>query len=72
MPAPLQPPIDYTPELVLALSRADAALSELSGLGRELHERLMKGVRGNRATPGEFTRSQNWIGPAGSTSATAT
>ena len=32
---------------------------------RELHARLMEGVRGNRATPGEFRRSQNWIGPAG-------
>jgi Fic family protein len=32
---------------------------------RELHERLMKGVRGGHATPGEFRRTQNWIGPAG-------
>jgi Fic family protein len=40
-------------------------------LVRELHERLMQGVRGDRATPGEFRRSQNWIGPAGSTPATA-
>ena len=29
---------------------------------RETHERLMTGVRGGRATPGEFRRSQNWIG----------
>lgn len=147
VPAPLPPPLRYTPELVLALSAADAALSELSGLGRllpnpqvliapyirreavlssriegtqaslldvlveeagqpgqtpaddvhevrnyvtalehgierlkdlplslrlvcELHERLMEGVRGNHATPGEFRRSQNWIGPAGSSPAT--
>ncbi len=34
---------------------------------RELHERLMKGVRGDRATPGEFRRSQNWIGRPGCT-----
>src|SRR5438552_11820472 len=40
-------------------------------LVRELHARLMKGVRGERATPGEFRRSQNWIGPSGSTPATA-
>lgn len=32
---------------------------------RELHRRLMDGVRGNQVTPGEFRRSQNWIGPAG-------
>lgn len=35
-------------------------------LVRELHEKLMAGVRGHHATPGEFRRSQNWIGPAGS------
>ncbi len=33
----------------------------------ELHQRLMEGVRGEVWTPGEFRRSQNWIGPAGST-----
>ncbi len=147
VPAPLPPTLTYEAELVVALSRADAALSELSGLGRrlpnphlliapymrreavlssriegtkaslsdllldeieddrpvdadvrevrqyvealeyginrlgelplslrlvcEMHERLMKGVRGGHATPGEFRRSQNWIGPAGSTPSTA-
>lgn len=149
IPAPLPPDIHYDTELVLALSRADTALSELSGLGRllpnphlliapyvrreavlssriegtraslsdillnemetdlpprdeadlhevrnyvvaleygvrrlkrlplslrlvrELHARLMTGVRGNIATPGEFRRSQNWIGPPGSTPANA-
>lgn len=147
VPAPLPPELAYAPSLVFALSRADARLSELSGLGRqlpnpnlliapyvrreavlssriegtraslsdlllneaetdrsqdadvrevrnyvealehglerlrelplslrlvrELHERLMWGVRGDQATPGEFRRSQNWIGPAGSTPATA-
>ncbi len=34
---------------------------------RELHERLMEGVRGDRLTPGEFRRSQNWIGRPGCT-----
>lgn len=34
---------------------------------RELHEHLMKGVRGGYATPGEFRKSQNWIGPPGCT-----
>ncbi|MES2488290.1 MAG: Fic family protein [Pseudomonadota bacterium] len=149
VPAPLPPVLNYSSELVMTLSAADAALSELSGVGRllpnphlllaaymrreavlssriegtqaslsdlladeagqtpqaavddvrevrnyvtaleygmqrlhelplslrlvcELHERLMKGVRGEVATPGEFRRSQNWIGPPGSTIATAT
>ena len=29
---------------------------------REVHARLMEGVRGEHATPGEFRRTQNWIG----------
>ncbi len=32
---------------------------------RELHARLMAGVRGEQQTPGEFRRSQNWIGAPG-------
>ena len=149
VPATLPPTLRFDASLVLALSRADAALSELSGLGRvlpnphllispllrreavlssriegtraslsdllvdeasaekseprgadvqevsnyvtaleygigrlktlplslrlvsELHGHLMRGVRGDHATPGEFRRSQNWIGPAGSTPTSA-
>jgi Fic family protein len=147
VPAPLPPTIDWDGDLVLALSRADAALSELSGLGsqlpnphllislylrqeavlssriegtqaslsdllidelkeesssqgdvrevrnyvdalefgiarlseiplslrlvREIHRVLLEGVRGEYATPGEFRRSQNWIGRPGSTLETA-
>jgi Fic family protein len=41
-------------------------------LVRELHEKLMTGVRVQHATPGEFRRSQNWIGPPGATLAQAT
>jgi len=39
---------------------------------REIHERLLTGVRGNRLTPGELRRSQNWIGPQGCTLQEAT
>jgi Fic family protein len=150
VPAPMPPRIAYDSDLVVALSKADAALSELSGLGRllpnphlligpyvrreavlsskiegtttdlsellqdeagaelpsrdpddvrevrnyvraleygvarlaklplslrlvrEIHDRLMRGVRGDRATPGEFRRTQNWIGGYGSKPDTAT
>jgi Fic family protein len=34
---------------------------------REIHHRLLQGVRGARLTPGELRRTQNWIGPAGCT-----
>ena len=37
----------------------------------ELHEKLTENVRGGTLTPGEFRRSQNWIGPAGSTPSSA-
>ncbi|MDO9557774.1 MAG: Fic family protein [Coriobacteriia bacterium] len=149
VPSSLPPAIEWDTELVLALSRADSALSRLSGVGsqlpnshllidpyarreavlssriegtqaslsdllldeiaperveasrddvrevrnyvaalehgikrlsglplslrliRETHEILMAGVRGEHATPGEFRRSQNWIGRPGSTIDTA-
>ena len=38
---------------------------------KEIHQQLMQGVRGAHATPGEFRRSQNWIGLPGSTLYTA-
>lgn len=34
---------------------------------REIHEKLLKGVRGEKRTPGEFRTTQNWIGPANCT-----
>ena len=40
-------------------------------LVRELHRVLMQGVRGDKATPGEFRRFQNLIGSPGDTPGTA-
>lgn len=34
---------------------------------KEIHEVLMEGVRGGEKTPGEFKKTQNWIGPPGCT-----
>ncbi|MCW5821517.1 MAG: Fic family protein [Cyanobacteria bacterium TGS_CYA1] len=39
---------------------------------KELHQILMKDVRGGAQAPGEFRRIQNWIGTTGSTIETAT
>lgn len=39
---------------------------------KEIHEILLRQGRGERSTPGEFRRSQNWVGPPGSTLMNAT
>jgi len=60
---------------VAALNLGMRKLTKLplaSRLIKEMHSVLMRGVRGEAMTPGEFRRSQNWIGPPGSTLADAT
>jgi Fic family protein len=60
---------------VRAMNHGLARLAEIPvsvRLIREIHAELMKGVRGGRLAPGELRNSQNWIGPAGCTLATAT
>jgi len=55
---------------VLALEQTRERMKKLPlslRLIREMHARLLQGVRGERLTPGEFRRSQNWIGPPGCT-----
>ena len=39
---------------------------------REIHAKLMAGVRGQNQMPGQFRKTQNWIGPAGANLASAT
>lgn len=41
-------------------------------LVREIHHKLMQDVRGYEREPGEFRRTQNWIGPSGCSLAEAT
>ena len=60
---------------VVAIEHGMARLGKLPlslRLVRELHAKLMQGVRGQASAPGEFRRTQNWIGPAGCTLANAT
>jgi len=59
---------------VAALEHGIERLKELPlslRLVRELHGKLMEGTRGGLSAPGEFRRTQNWIGPPGSTLETA-
>ena len=64
-PSDLREVGNYVAALEYGLARLDTLPLSLR-LIREIHERLMRGVRGDIATPGEFRRSQNWIGPPGS------
>ena len=53
-----------------ALRHAESLLTGLPlslRVVRAAHEVLLRGVRGQDQTPGEFRREQNWIGPPGST-----
>lgn len=54
---------NYVDALNYGIERLDTLPVSVRLIG-ELHQRLMKGVRGEHATPGELRRSQNWIGPA--------
>ncbi|MBP7982067.1 MAG: Fic family protein, partial [Arenimonas sp.] len=62
--------VDEVVNYVNAMNYGLARLHELPvsvRLIKEIHERLLSGVRGARLTPGELRRTQNWIGPGGCT-----
>ena len=67
--------VDEVVNYVAAMNHGLARLADLpvsTRLIREIHAKLLTGVRGADRQPGELRRVQNWIGPAGSTLATAT
>ena len=63
--------INYVTAMNYGLERLKT-LPISSRLIREIHERLLRGVRGSGIRPGELRTSQNWIGPAGCTLSEAT
>ncbi|MEN8236715.1 MAG: Fic family protein [Pseudomonadota bacterium] len=69
-PDDLQEVQNYITALNFGLKRLEELPLSLR-LIQEIHEHLMQGVRGSHATPGEFRRTQNWIGPPGCTLNTA-
>ncbi|MCG8406618.1 MAG: Fic family protein, partial [Phycisphaerales bacterium] len=62
--------LNYVNAMKHGLARLDALPFSVR-LIRELHEKLMEGVRGQEMRPGELRTSQNWIGPQGCTPNTA-
>ena len=66
--------IEEVSNYVRAMNQGLTKLNELpmcTRLIREIHSTLMTGVRGSNKTPGEFRRSQNWIGRPGANLNTA-
>ncbi|MGE0868087.1 MAG: Fic family protein [Kofleriaceae bacterium] len=62
--------VNYVAAMRLGIERLESLPLSLR-LIKEIHGRLMQGVRGENRSPGEFRRTQNWIGPPGSTRETA-
>lgn len=70
LPQDVDEVVNYVRAMKHGLNRL-AQLPVSIRLIREIHTELMYGVRGGRLQPGELRRTQHWIGPAGSTLATA-
>ena len=58
--------LNYIEALEWGIGRLEA-MPLSSRLIRELHRRLLAGVRGRERMPGEFRATQNWLGGGGST-----
>lgn len=69
-PDDLQEVRNYISALDYGLKRLQSFPLSLQ-LVKEIHGKLMQGIRGSHATPGEFRRVQNWIGSSGCTIDTA-
>jgi Fic family protein len=69
-PKDVQEVVNYIGAMQYGLKRLKELPLSLR-LIREIHARLLEGVRGGHRSPGEFRTSQNWIGSPGCTLATA-
>jgi len=70
-PKDIQEVVNYVRAMNYGLERLKTLPLSLR-LIREIHGKLLEGVRGSHRTPGEFRTSQNWIGPPGCTLNAAT
>ena len=64
LPRDIEEVVNYIGAMNHGIKRLDTLPLSLR-LIREIHEKLLQGVRGEKRDPGEFRRTQNWIGPAG-------
>jgi Fic family protein len=71
LPKDIQEVVNYVRAMNYGLERLTTLPLSLR-LIREIHGKLLEGVRGSHRTPGEFRTSQNWIGPPGCTLSAAT
>jgi Fic family protein len=70
-PKDVQEVVNYIGAMNYGLERLKTLPLSLR-LIREIHAKLLTGVRGSNRAPGEFRTTQNWIGPDGCSLATAT
>jgi len=71
LPKDVEEVVHYVGAMNHGLKRLEELAMSLR-LIREIHSELLTGGRGEHRTPGEFRKSQNWIGPAGADLTTAT
>jgi Fic family protein len=64
LPDDVEEVVNYVRAMNRGLERL-ASLPLSLRLIREIHGELLENVRGGNKAPGEFRRTQNWIGPAG-------
>jgi len=69
-PPGLRPVMECMRALRFGLKRVDETGVCLRFM-RDVHARMFEGVRGGQSWPGEFRKSQNWVGPQGCTLRTA-
>ena len=67
----IQEVANYIDGINYGLENLDA-LPICTRLIREMHERVLRGARGEHRAPGELRKIQNWIGPEGCTKKDAT
>jgi Fic family protein len=71
VPKDVEEVVNYVRAMNFGIQRLEKLPLSLR-LIREIHSELLKGTRGAHRTPGEFRRTQNWIGSGGASLSTAT